>query len=327
VTQHEAFRILNVGDGSSRSEIREAYVDLLEVWDPHRFDTDQRLRTKAERALQEINEAYALLQGGADAGSEGAATTSHEAPNATAPAAADEQLRDPSESDDEPETAEESTGTPLIQLVATGIAAGLAVVALGTPLMFPAPPADPVPASQVASSPNPAAEAPLLIAAPTPSDAVAAVEAPAASEAVATPEATTGPADSGRPKSGIEMVSPRRTGGGSLVIYNRERRDAVVALTRGRVFERAVYIRAGEEIELANVAAGSYRVVMMLGRDWATDRFDRNSSFRELDKPARFIERIGEQGTEYTRLTVALRTPVKSMRGVRAARPFRVPAR
>ena len=108
---------------------------------------------------------------------------------------------------------------------------------------------------------------------------------------------------------------------------NRERRDAVVALTRGRVFERAVYIRAGEEIELANVAAGSYRVVMMLGRDWAADRFYRNSSFRELDKPARFIERIGEQGTEYTRLTVALRTPVKSMRGVRAARPFRVPAR
>jgi hypothetical protein len=144
---------------------------------------------------------------------------------------------------------------------------------------------------------------------------------------VTTPEATTGAVDPARPESGIEMVSPRRTGGGSLVIYNRERRDAVVALTRARVFERAVYIRAGEEVELANVAAGTYRVVMMLGRDWATDRFDRNSSYRELNKPARFTERIDEEGTEYTRLTVALRTPVKSMRSVRAARPFRLPAR
>ena len=123
------------------------------------------------------------------------------------------------------------------------------------------------------------------------------------------------------------MVSPRRTGGGSLVIYNRERRDAVVALTKARVFERAVYIRAGEEVELTNVAAGTYRVLMMLGRDWATDRFDRNSSYRELAKPARFSERLDERGTEYTRLTVALRTPVKSMRGVRAARPFSLPAR
>jgi hypothetical protein len=325
VTQHEAFGILNVGDGSSPAEIGEAFADLVKVWDPCRFDSDLRLRKKAERALQEINQAYALLQGEADALSETSCTASHEAPNAPVAAAAEEPLQEPSEGDDEAETAEESGGTPLIQLVAMGIAAGLAVVALGTTLMFPAPPADPAPASQVASSPKPA-EAPLSIEAPATSDAVAAVAARTASETV-TPEATTGAVDPARPASGIEMVSPRRTGGGSLVIYNRERRDAVVALTRARVFERAVYIRAGEDVELANVAAGTYRVVMMLGRDWAADRFDRNSSYRELNKPARFTERIDQQGTEYTRLTVALRTPVKSMRSVRAARPFRLPAR
>jgi hypothetical protein len=215
----------------------------------------------------------------------------------------------------------------LIQLVLTGVAAGLAIVALGTTLMYPAAPAAELPAAQVASLPNPAPEAPESIPAATTFDAIAAVAAPAASEAVATPETANDAVDSARPASGIEMVSPRRIGGGSLVIYNRERRDAVVALTRARVFERAVYIRAGEEVELANVAAGTYRVVMTLGRDWATDRFDRNSSYRELSKPARFVERVNEQGTEYTRLTVALRTPVKSMRGIRAAQPFSLPTR
>ena len=325
VTQNEAFRILNVRDGSSPAEIREAYVDLVNVWHPDRFHTTHRLRTKAERALQEINEAYALLQGEADAVGEPSWTTSREGTNDPGPTAAEEPPREAFEGDDEPETTEESAGTPLIQLVFMGIAAGLAVVALGTTLMFPAPPADPAPASPVAASPKPAAEAPLSIAPAATSGTVTAVAAPSAPEAVATHEAATEAVDSPRPESGIEMVSPRRTGGGSLVIYNRERRDAVVALTRARVFERAVYIRAGEEVELANVAAGTYRVVMMLGHDWAADRFDRNSSYRELNKPARFVERINEQGTEYTRLTVALRTPVKSMRGIRAARPFRLP--
>jgi len=297
VTQHEAFRILNVGDGSSPAEIREAYLDLLDAWDPYRFGTDQRLLTRAKRALQDISEAYSLLRGEADAISDTSSTTSPGAPNAPVGAAAEEPLQHHSEVDDEPEAAEESGGTPLIQLVLTGVAADLAVVALGTTLMFRTPPADATPASQLASPP-PAVETPLSIAAAGTSGAAAAVEAPAASEAVTTREGATDVVDSGRPTSGIEMVSPRRTGGGSLVIYNRERRDAVVALTRARVFERAVYIRAGEEVELANIAAGTYRVVMTLGRDWAMDRFDRNSSFRELNKPAHFIERANEQGTD-----------------------------
>jgi hypothetical protein len=256
----------------------------------------------------DIREAYALLQAETDA---------------------EEPQQEASADSGEPQDADESAGTPLIQLVLVGITAGLAVVALGTMLMFPAPGADSAPAPQVAASPEPAAENPLPIAPAATSGTaatVAAVATPSASEVVATPEAATEAFDSPRPESGIEMVSPRRTGGGSLVIYNRERRDAVVALTRGKVFERAEYIRAGEEVELADVAAGSYRVVMTLGRDWATDRFDRNSSYRELAKPARFIERKDQEGTEYTRLTVALRTPVKSMRGVRAARPFVLPA-
>ena len=305
MTQHEAFRVLNVGDGSSLAEIREAYVDLVKVWDPYRFHTDQRLQTKAERALQQINEAYALLQG---------------------EAAAEEPQREASDDTSEPETIEGPAGTPLIQLVLLGVVAGLAVVALGTTVMFPGPAADPASTSQAVASSESAAEAPLSIAPAATSGTVSTVAAPSASEAAATPESATEAVDSDRPESGVEMVSPRRTGGGSLLIYNRERRDAVVALTKARVFERAVYIRAGEEVELANIAAGTYRVVMTLGRDWATDRFDRNSSYRELAKPARFIERVDEHGTEYTRLTVALRTPVKSMRGVRAARPFVLPA-
>jgi hypothetical protein len=48
--------------GATRSEIKEAYRDLVKVWHPDRFGSDLRLRQKAELQLKLINEAYRVLQ-------------------------------------------------------------------------------------------------------------------------------------------------------------------------------------------------------------------------------------------------------------------------
>jgi hypothetical protein len=54
--------ILGVSANAAPEEIRTAYLDLVKVWHPDRFQGDPRLRRKAERQLQEINLAYEALQ-------------------------------------------------------------------------------------------------------------------------------------------------------------------------------------------------------------------------------------------------------------------------
>jgi hypothetical protein len=53
--QHEeALAVLAVDPGATATEIKEAYRDLVKVWHPDRFGSDQRLRQKAEEKLQQI---------------------------------------------------------------------------------------------------------------------------------------------------------------------------------------------------------------------------------------------------------------------------------
>ena len=62
MTEREALRLLHLEQGCSQDQLRRAYLDLVKVWHPDRFQGDAQLRAKAERTLQSINEAYALLQ-------------------------------------------------------------------------------------------------------------------------------------------------------------------------------------------------------------------------------------------------------------------------
>lgn len=126
-----------------------------------------------------------------------------------------------------------------------------------------------------------------------------------------------------RPESGTEMLQPQRSGGGSLVVSNASRRDAVIALETPAGYERAVYVRSGEEVTLANVATGTYRVQMMVGQNWIGGRFTRDIAYQELDQPVEFAERSDGRTTEYTKLTVSLQ-PVATGGGMRPARPFRI---
>lgn len=57
-----AYRILGLAPGASADEVKVAYRDLVQVWHPDRFPADSRLRAKADRNLQRINAAYAVLK-------------------------------------------------------------------------------------------------------------------------------------------------------------------------------------------------------------------------------------------------------------------------
>jgi len=57
-----SYRLLDVGPGASPAEIRRAYLLLVNVWHPDRFEHDAELRTRAQEKLQAINLAYEAVR-------------------------------------------------------------------------------------------------------------------------------------------------------------------------------------------------------------------------------------------------------------------------
>jgi hypothetical protein len=57
-----AYRVLGLPRGAAPDDVHAAYRDLAQVWHPDRFTHNERLRAKADRNFQRINEAYALLK-------------------------------------------------------------------------------------------------------------------------------------------------------------------------------------------------------------------------------------------------------------------------
>src|SRR5664279_5225340 len=55
-------RVLDVPADATPETIRQAYRDLVRVWHPDRFQTDERLRKVAGDHLREVNEAYEALK-------------------------------------------------------------------------------------------------------------------------------------------------------------------------------------------------------------------------------------------------------------------------
>lgn len=58
----QAYGVLGLAPGATPEEVREAYRDHVKAWHPDRFSNDDRMREKAERKLQVLNEAYELLR-------------------------------------------------------------------------------------------------------------------------------------------------------------------------------------------------------------------------------------------------------------------------
>jgi hypothetical protein len=302
MTELEALRTLHLEDGCSDAQRRQAYRDLVKVWHPDRFEGDSRLSARAARTLQSINEAYAVLEGRASRSSR---------PIDVSPAVAPQppsDSRSPFAASSPRATVTPSRGRSF-RIVAAAVGVGILVGGGATAIVLTR--------SGRAMS--------LIMAATGSPDRTVETATGLANADATVPDRSA--QRSPRPQSGVELLAPPRTGGGALVIYNGSRRDAVVALAAQGGHERAVYVRAGEEVTLANVATGSYRVQMMVGRDWSSDRFGRDAAYQELDQPVQFVERGDGNTVEYTKLTVALQVDEASPRGIRQTRPFRITRR
>ena len=304
MTESDALRTLNLQAGCSAEQARQAYLDLVKVWHPDRFRSDERLTARAERELQDINEAYAVLQ--ASGGRSRQSGTAN-------PPGAEWQ---PPEPDPPFEARPRTTGAAvtqshpsLVRSIVMGLGLGLVVTAVVTVMLLITRDRQRSPA--VAET----AAAPLPRSSTNGSRATAERLPPIASrDSLETP----------RPASGTEMLQPQRSGGGSLVVSNASLRDAVIALETPTGYERAVYVRAGEQVTLANIAVGTYRVQMMVGQNWISGRFTREIAYQELDQPVDFVENSDGRTTEYTKLTVSLQPVAAGVSGIRPARPFRI---
>ena len=58
----EYYKVLELEPGASLEEIQQGYRDLAMVWHPDRFPNHPRLQQKAQKKLQQINEAHQHLR-------------------------------------------------------------------------------------------------------------------------------------------------------------------------------------------------------------------------------------------------------------------------
>lgn len=57
-----SFKILELHYAATEAEARQAYKDIVNVWHPDRFCNNPRLKQRAEKKLQEVNEAYEAVK-------------------------------------------------------------------------------------------------------------------------------------------------------------------------------------------------------------------------------------------------------------------------
>ena len=130
MTEREALRLLHLDDGCSQDQLRRAYLDMVKVWHPDRFQSDAQLRAKAERTLQSINDAYALLQGRTTSPASASATDSGNEPES---ATARPDYRAPAGTPPSPRAARLSRH--LVLAGAIGAAVGVALALTGNRAM------------------------------------------------------------------------------------------------------------------------------------------------------------------------------------------------
>ena len=240
MTRADALRIFQLDDRRTAEEVRATYRELVKVWHPDRFTNDPDLRAKADRRLQEINRAYAVLQDPAEIvePQRRPAPPPHAPPpHASTPRSADHST---------PRATDESTPRATVQsaparwslprIGVIGLLTGAAVV--GVILMLV----------------RPAQQTPAL-----------------------------------RPISGTDLLAAPLAGEGSLIVLNADGRDAVIVFADAGGHTRAVYIRAGERLQLLDIAPGAYRMQIASGRDWTGDRFATDPMFQEIGQPLTFV--------------------------------------
>lgn len=240
MTESEAWRVLNLEPGTPADQVRQAYLDLVKVWHPDRFEHDARLREKASQSLQRVNEAYAILQG-RRLGTAPSPRTPPATQGHTSPPQAPPSPSQPDPPAAPPGATPFWTRRTVLAIgggTACGVILALALLARGPAPVLPAPPA------------------------PSGSDI------PLPSSARARAEPRSDPRSELRPESGADLRPGGTRGQAALAIENRIRADAVVELTGASAAARAWYVRSGEKITLLDLASGEYRVRVLTGRGW-----------------------------------------------------------
>ena len=264
MTEREALRLLHLDENCSRDQLRRAYLDMVKVWHPDRFQTDDKLKAKAERTLQSINDAYALLQA-RTVSSETAAAADVEQEHPSGHARKEYRARAAAVS---PQPIPTGPTRHLVVAAAVGtilgvVFAGLAIARWNRALE----PAEIGVPDDVAASAEPRDVE--LRAAPRRSAARPRVEAP-------------------RPESGHDLLSARGRGAGQVSARNATTWDAAVILD-GPAGTRGFFLRRGEQVTLLDIAPGSYDLRVMFGAAWTGRTFTQGAGFFQREEPVRIV--------------------------------------
>ena len=290
MTESEARRILAVDPQAPPAQVRQAYLDLVKVWHPDRFEHDPRLREKAVRTLQDINDAWAVLQRAASRPPSQSQASSSPPPSETPPPPPPRTPSSPepgprhqsppsAAASEVPRTQPESGWLSRFN-VSAGVLALVAGIGFGVFLVRQSP----------ATSQSTSADVPPLPAADDVRDAQPVADDPAPRRAPAK-ERTGSP----RPESGADVRPFSSRGHGALSIVNSDGSDAVVALGDSTALSRLIYVRRGEKVTLLDVAAGEYNVRAMLGRGWDGHVFTTPAAHRERTAPLTISEGAGSR--------------------------------
>ena len=265
MTEREALRLLQLDKDCSKDQLRRAYRDLVKVWHPDRFQSDAQLRIKAERTLQSINDAYALLQRGTTSPASAFAADSEDKPESAAPWPNGRQAAGVP-----PSPRAGRFGRRLALAAGLGAAVGV-VLALLVGVRWGQEPA--------AGSEAAAAE---LAAPPRPSDVDL--------NAVPRLPAGTFSAAAARPESGADLLTAGERGTGQVSARNATARDAAVLLD-GPSGARGFFVRRGEQVTLLDVAPGTYRMRVMFGAMWTRRGFVQEVTFFQREEPVSIVSR------------------------------------
>ena len=295
----ECLRTLMLGPGATSEEVRRAYLDMVRVWHPDRFQFDLRLRRLAEERLRAINEAYRVLRGiGTEqtAAPQETTNTSGGEPHSTpdppvfrrpprARFPARFPFRPPRSLRSKVAYGSAAAALCLAPLAAASWWARMCHVALPLPEVATGQIDNIIPSfpdlmpSNIRETPRQSAafpDAPPLHSHPTRRGQL---EADVIDLKVL--------------KSGAELIpGDDRTGAGELHLVNRTRFDMVAGLLRGKELLREMYVAPGSAASMAHIRLGVYRVLLEAGSelDSKTLRFHHAALPPQLSGPLEFLE-------------------------------------
>jgi len=281
----ESLRVLMLGPAPTADEVRRAYLDLVRVWHPDRFQSDPRLRQIAEERLIAINQAYTCLRGGVPPPVETAQTTAR--PDANEP-------RPP-----QPPPARVTHRPyryrfrwrlrfPVAQTIAAKLAYGCIAGALClAPLAgaawwarFWRVSIPGVPAVDAHGIPLGLSDQTGAPAGSDPAESAPAVESKPAKRSDRRQPKAPAAIDVASLRNGAELLPVQPgSGAGELHVINRTQFSLIAGLVRNKEMVREIYVAPGSAASMLRIRVGVYRVLPEAGTelDAQTLRFHRSS--------------------------------------------------